>query len=862
MRKVHNRKVIRNVADKTRKAKKSKNIIAVLAIAMTALLFTTVFTIGGSMIEKQQQATMRQVGGSAHAGYKYLTQSEYDKLKQDKKIKEISYRIAVGDAVNHSLNKLHTEVGYYEDMDAKFSFCYPEKGKMPEKEDEIVTSDLVLNALGIPCEIGQQVPLVLNVGGKTYEKIFTLCGYFKGDTVSEAQIIEVSKKYANRVAPTPTNSVLETNCDASDYVGRIMADVNFSTSWQLEKQVKDLTIRCGFPKDTPVGINWAYLGGEMDPEVIILVAVLLLVILASGYLIIYNIFYISVFQDIRHYGLLKTIGTTGKQLRKMVRRQAYILSLYGIPIGLVGGVVTGKLILPIIMKQLSFSSTTDASVELNLWVFIGSALFSFVTVYISCIKPCRIAAKVTPVEAVSYTEGQEITHRKKKQEKGKRTRKVTPCQIALQNIRRNRKKVFIVIASISIALVLLNSIFSLVSGFDMDKYVSMTILSDFSVTDATLDNVSVEINSKVCDGVTKEFLKELKNQKGIQETGNIYLKQLEPTFTDEDFKKMKANIFDNPQAKNELDRLATDIGEDNLNSMINEKYIDGNVYGIGKMVMEKLENPDGNLDWEKFKTGNYIIASRFGYDESKKRAEFFHPGETVTLFNQQGKKRTYEVLAVADMPYACGFQVFGSFNCDYILPEQEYLDFMGEQQPMRTLFNVRKTQNNRIEQWLKDYCENVNADLDYTSKAKIVQEFDTEKKMYSIVGGLLVFILATIGILNFINTMVTSVLSRKQEFAMMEAVGMTGKQQRQILCLEGLYYAILTGVVAVILSGILNVTIIRNIGGQFFFFTWKFTITPIFVCLPFLVAVVFVVPIVCYKGMCKESVVERMKRVE
>lgn len=689
MRKVNNQKIIRKVADKTRKAKKSKNIIAVLAIAMTALLFTTVFTIGGSMIEKQQQATMRQVGGSAHAGYKYLTQHEYDKVKQDKKLKEVSYRIVVGDAINHALNKLHTEVSYYEDLDAKFSFCYPEKGRMPEKEDEIVTSDLVLKALGIPCEIGQKVPLVLNVGGKTYEKTFTLCGYFKGDTVSMAQIIGVSKQYANKVAPTPTNSVLATGCDASDYTGRIMADFNFATSWQLEKQVKTLTERLGFPENVSDGINWAYMGGEIDPEIIILVAVLLLVVLASGYLIIYNIFYINVFQDIRHYGLLKTIGTTGKQLRKIVRRQAYILSLYGIPIGLMGGVVIGKLILPIIMDQLSFSSTTDTNIELNPWIFIGSAVFSFATVYISCIKPCRIAAKVTPVEAVSYTKGQEISSRKKK--KGKRTRKVNPRQIALQNVHRNRKKVFVVVASLSMALVLLNSIYSLISGFDMDKFASIRAVSDFAVADATLDNVSVELDSRVCDGVTKEFLQELRKQKGIREIGNIYLKQLDPTFTDEDFAKLRANIFDNPQAKDELNRLTADAEDDYLNYVIQEKYIDGNVYGIGKLVMEKLENPEGNLDWDKFKTGNYIIASRFGYDEEKERAAFFHPGETVTLFNQKGQKRTYEVLAIADMPYACGFQVFGSFNCNYILPEQEYLDFMGEQQPMRTLFNIDKT---------------------------------------------------------------------------------------------------------------------------------------------------------------------------
>lgn len=357
MRKVDNRKVIRKIADRTRKAGRSKNIIA----------------------------------------------------------------------VNEELNKLHTEVSYYEDLDARFSFCYPEEGHMPREEDEIVTSDLVLKALGIPCEIGQKVPLVLNIGGEIQEKTFTLCGYFTGDTVAMAQVAAVSREYANKVAPTPTDSVLETGADVSDYTGRIMADFNFTTGWQLEKQVEELTERCGFPENAPTGINWAYMGIRVDPKTIGLIVVLLLVTLASGYLIIYNIFYINVFHDIRHYGLLKTIGTTGRQLRKIVRRQAYILSLYGIPIGLIGGVLIGRMVLPAIMEELAFASTTDSQVRLNPWIFAGSAVFSFFTVYISCIRPCRIASRVTPIEAVRYTEGQEIeeNRKRKKAEKGRKTRKVT-----------------------------------------------------------------------------------------------------------------------------------------------------------------------------------------------------------------------------------------------------------------------------------------------------------------------------------------------------------------------------------------------------------------------------------------------------
>ena len=143
-----------------------------------------------------------------------------------------------------------------------------------------------------------------------------------------------------------------------------------------------------------------------------------------------------------------------------------------------------------------------------------------------------------------------------------------------------------------------------------------------------------------------------------------------------------------------------------------------------------------------------------------------------------------------------------------------------------------------------------------------MEQFDSQKDMYALVGGLLAFILATIGILNFVNTMVTSVLSRKQEFAMMEAVGMTGGQLKAMLCFEGGYYALYTAVCAVTLSVVLSVTAVRSLGENFFFFTWKLTVTPMLLCIPAVAAVVLLVPVICYRSMNKVSVVERMRRAE
>ncbi len=167
------------------------------------------------------------------------------------------------------------------------------------------------------CKVGAKINLKIEINGKVMERKFTLSGYYKGDVVSMAQMVVVSKVFQEKYASTPTLSAMGHAIDASDYDGRISADFNFRSSFGIARQAKALCKRLGFPETANIGVNWAYLG-QGDVETAMWVVLLLILILLSGYLIIYNVFSIHVYQDIAYYGLLKTIGTTGKQLKKML----------------------------------------------------------------------------------------------------------------------------------------------------------------------------------------------------------------------------------------------------------------------------------------------------------------------------------------------------------------------------------------------------------------------------------------------------------------------------------------------------------------------------------------------------------------
>ncbi len=188
--------------------------------------------------------------------------------------------------------------------------------------------------------------------------------------------------------------------------------VIFANSMNIQEKLEQVITESGFSIDTESGgyiesnANWAYIasGTESDPVTIIGIAAALILVMVAGYLIIYNIFQISIIHDIRYYGLLKTIGTTGRQIKKILRRQALWLCLAGIPAGLLAGFFAGRFLLPVLLLSEKTDGTVIVPVSPHPWIFICAAVFTIITVLISEWKPGRIAAKVPPVEALRYTE--------------------------------------------------------------------------------------------------------------------------------------------------------------------------------------------------------------------------------------------------------------------------------------------------------------------------------------------------------------------------------------------------------------------------------------------------------------------------
>lgn len=847
MLKVDNKKVINNLFWKSFKTSRSKNIIAVLAIALTAILFTALATVGSGMVENFQRQTMRQAGGDGMGVLKYITEEQYGNIKDHKLIKEISYNRLLSSSVdNEELIKRHGEFYYMDDTAMKLGFCEPTTGSKPQKANEIIMDTKTIKLLGIKQEIGAPLTLELTAHGKQIKRDFVLSGWWEADPVFNASIMVTSRAYVDQYIEELYNSYKEDH----DMTGVINSYVMFANSFDLESKLDRIITESGYsiqegdPNYISNNVNWSYLSTNfsLDFQTVVGLVAAVVLIIFTGYLIIYNIFQISVIKDIRFYGLLKTIGTTGKQIKKIIRRQALLLSCIGIPMGLIAGYFIGCGIVPLIMEQ-SIYAGAAFSTSANPLIFIGSTVFALITVAISTGKPGRMAAAVSPVEAVRYTD--RAPKGKKKKRRAKRGARI--LGMAYANIGRNKRRTLLVVLSMALSLVLFNTIYTFSLGFDMDKFLSKFVDTDFLIAHA--DYFNYEFRGPE-NSVSESMISAVQARPGFEMGGRFFSNNKGAEFfTVEDKENKKEYNIDehgNPMCA---------------------------VYGLEDLPLERLSVLEGELDIEKLKSGNYILEGVELHDDGKPRWETSHAnvGDKVTLHNYKGTAevraeneyttREFTVMAKVGINYFTASDGLGH-DYNYYLPANVYKEMVAVPGIMSYVYNVADDEEQQMEAFLKNYTDYAEPVMNFSSKGTRVKEFEGTRSMVLVVGGILSFIIGLIGILNFVNSMLTSIITRRQEFAMLQSIGMTNQQLRRMLIMEGLYYTAGAGMTALVLSILFSAAIIPVIASNLWFFSYKFTLLPLVVTIPILLIIGVVLPTIVLKTVTKQSIVERLRETE
>ena len=882
--KVSNRKCVRHLAWKSLLASRTRNLIAIVAIALTTMLFTSLFTIALSINEGFQQSNFRQVGGFSHGGFKYMTQAQFNELKDDPLISQWGERRYLGMPTETPFNKSHVEVSFADANEAHWMFCDPVEGSLPQEgTDQAATDTHVLELLGIKPEIGAEFTLTFDVDGHETTQTFTLCGWWEYDEAIVANHVLIPESRVNEV-------LAEVGVDPDNpddgMTGRWNLDVMLkSGSRHIEQDLNQILENHGYQSENAgdnyidTGVNWGYTGARMsdlvDPMTVIAIVAVVLLIIFTGYLIIYNVFQISVAGDIRFYGLLKTIGTTPRQLRRIIRLQALSLSAVGIPIGLVLGWLIGGQLTPVIVARLNgIMPMTSVSP----WIFAISAAFALLTVLISCRKPGRMAARVSPVEAVRYTEGGS----EKTRAKGRKARKVSPFTMAWANLGRSKGKTVVTVLSLSLAVVLLTVTVNFAGGFDMDKYVSNFTASDFIVANAGKFQTSTLFSDE--QALPQSAIDAINAQGGITDSGVVYGKTFGALeYVTEDWFRQNKERFYTPEEMDNLIRL-TDRNEAGL--LADSVQLSG----MSPFALDHLTVLEGDLS-ALYETGSRAIAAVYFEDEYgniDRNSHWARLGDTVTLRYVeeseyydpdtgevwasledvpdganwverpvQYRDVDYTVAALVAVPSALSYRYYGSD--EFILNDQTFVQDSGTDSVMYYAFDTTDEANAAMESFLADYTENVNPELDYESKATYAGEFESMRSMFLLLGGALSFIVGLVGVLNFFNAILTGIIARQRELAVLQAVGMTGRQLRAMLIWEGLLYALGAAGLALILTLTLGPIAFQAVEGLFWFFTYHLNLTPFLFIIPLFALLGVCIPVLTGHAMAKLTVVERLR---
>lgn len=838
------------------------------------MLFTAVFSLSGGMLQASEEYTMREIGTRAHAGLKDATTEQYEKAAADPSVKKCSYNIFIGIADN--IKKHQAEIRYtpYEEF-LSDHFISLVEGDMPKAEDEILVDTFVMDELKVPHALGSRIPLTFSFMGKTVEKVFKVSGYYNGDSISHASELFLSERFWLKLKGSHTEEEFLTRNQEhpeESGIGLLSVDLTFSNSSHLEEKVQTLIRNIGYEPETELdyGVNWAYMGNRLesvDPVSYFIIGSALAVILLTGYLIIYNIFQISIMSDIRFYGLLKTIGTTKKQLKHLIMRQVIRLSVIGIPIGLLAGYGVGSLAVPM-LGQIMFSYVKlDLSLQFHPLIFLAGAAFSVITVFLSCRKPGKIAGSVSPVEAVKYTETALKPRRKKRKQHS-----FSPVNMAFANLGRSRKRTCVVISAISLSITLLTIVMTGVGSFQLDQFLEMRIAGDVMIGNAGLFQSTSGGNDFEID---KDYIAFADSQPGIETVDEMWVSYTKRIKIDQ---KATESLIKLDQE----DKLERSYGTDPLKLTSFPGYQFGYTDGLFKNITVL----EGSLDVKKFQSGNYILLSCFyGNDLYGPEDSPYHPGDLVTVTshtkdtksteikNEDGEvtdviydnlaEKEYEVMAIVQYPHSMDLSRYSPNGMDAILPLKEFQNTgIDDSLCFSKSYQIQDDQKDSFVSALKDYTENTNPLMGFTSKQELRDEFSGMTNIMSTIGISLSAVIAFIGILNFINAVFTSIISRKREFAMLQSIGMTTGQLKRVIICEGISYIAVSGILSLIIGSLLSYAVLHALNTILMFFEYQFQILPFFIMLPVLLAIAVITPILSFRQLQKESVVDRLREAE
>ena len=792
--------MIAQMSKQSLKSSRMRNIFVMITIVLASALLMAIlmYAVG------QREDNARQLSHAQEVGYYNLSDSQVEALKADERI---AYQIQVKTGTPSEMDGFEVIPYYVSELSDKIQIGELESGTLPEKENEIAVQGAMLEKMGVAPSAGSEVTLNFYDGNT---ETFTVTGILKGGETAKQFAAFFSKDYADN------------GSQLKDSPYEVYAKLYGATTMHPE-DCKEAMYLIG----SDAGIERKYVSPSkafldslsVDTQDVLTYGLIGIVILLACILVIYGVFYLSVIGKIHQFGQLRTIGMTKKQMKKLVSKEGRRLFLYASPIGILIGGIAGYFIIP-----------SGFSIINTLLIAVCVFIVVYIITMISVHKPAKLAAAVSPMEALRYVPQDDM----KKTANKKMCRSLTPLGLGVMNFSKNKKKAVITMLSLALGGILFMTAATFMSSFDRDNYARQGIWKDAEFHIQYSDS-AIELNENGMSGMqaqtpmTEDMVKEIAAIDGVEKVEEL---------------KSFGVIFDFPQ-RDEYDN------DDYIYPMNEEE-----TRNIGKYIEE------GSSDYDKLMSGDYVLIA----DNTNALEIYgwqFNVGDVLTLHYYDGNKtaeKEVTVLGILNDQY-----VLDNDNLDgwFVMPEQAVLSFVPyDNLNAHLLISADPEKETAVGEAINEIvAKHPELSLEAYADREIAYS-QTANSVFGTISGLAIFIMM-FSILSMMNTLITNIVTRKQELAMLESIGMSKGQIRKMLLGESLLLVLAAVGVTMTIGTLLGYVLTHLLhNGGAFYITFQFPVAFAIAYAAVLIAVPLIITLVSMKSFSKEALVERLRGAE
>ncbi|MBU3098227.1 MULTISPECIES: ABC transporter permease [Clostridium] len=773
------------------KKNKKRTVLTIVGIMLSVALISTIGLFFKGIQDAEIQDAINS-GGSYHIAFQKTNDKLISKIVNNPKVSRFGF-YTMSKEINIG-NKLNINIITATDKALELFPFNAKVGRLPEKQNEVAMEKWVSSYIDKNAKVGKKI----NVNNKEY----TLVGILEDNVQNQIE--------GNGIILSKNNNISKAN---AGLLVEISSKTNLKTAVNELKQLGDKNS----VKENTYLLQMLGAGDESSGfrGLYIALAIIIGIVLIATIAVIYNSFQISIVERIKQFGLLRAIGTTPRQIRKIVLREATILASIAIPLGLICSLIAINGII-LAFKLIGADSVIPIKISISPMVLSISAAVGLFAIYLSALVPAYFAGRISPLNAISGRTS--ITKEKIKRRKNRVVQKIFGFEgaLAAKNIKRNKKRYRITVFSIVISVVLF---VTFKSFMDMSLNISSDLNESKNIHFSVVKSNGGNTENTTIDNQIENNIKALKPVDKVYKVYDPYLFQMAININSEvkEIKDMK-NIYKKTTLDGEKKTLMESavVIYDKESLEVSKKYLKS-----GRIDIEKLNNGDGVI----------LINKNKIYDEVTKK-EYFGPMADIKVGDEidlqftgeyrggngvktefgKGKIQKVKVMAILENSPFNNTQYNNALNI--ITTEELGKKLTGGKdiKPVDlniVLKNVKDEETGKI---------GIETAIKSNSSLKVINNIDNNRKskstilMVKILLYGFVLVVSLIGSVNIVNTLTTNIILRKREFATLKSIGLTQKGLKKMIVLEGLLYGVVGAVYGSIVGTGISYLLFESMG--------------------------------------------------